>query len=407
MRKKIYKGTALDLIQTVHMENHVPIVYCYMALDKAIDTDRLKQAVTRTAEIVPQILCRYNDLKNAWYPAEYDSHSVVKNVSAMNCYKDLVWDLRIDPQLRINVCHQDAGDILHIGMSHILTDGAGFQQYLALLCKFYNEPDLPVSNEVNCRSIIPLLFQTALQRLPRINKHIHKGNIPAFLPYDQDKGLLHSLKVTLSEEQLKMVQKKAKQLHVTLNDLFMAAYACALKASTLREEIILPCPADLRKYDRRNGNLTIANMTGKYLCHISLAKENRLREIALAVHKEMEWQKSRYSCFHQVPLLQILHAVLPNRVLRLAVRPLYSVEATSYTNMGTIDEHGVFFQGMSIKECYLCGTYRQSPSFQVSISTYKNVCTLAANMLATEEQRISGMRLLKDMKSSLLCEFPS
>ncbi|AIQ21325.1 hypothetical protein H70357_35035 [Paenibacillus sp. FSL H7-0357] len=403
MKKKIYKGTALDLIQTAYIENHIPLVYCYMELDTTIDVNRLKQAVSRTTEVIPQILCGYNETKNAWILEKYGSNSVVKIISEKNCYEDLIWDLHIGPQLKINVYHQGAGDHLQIAISHILTDGAGFQQYLALLCKFYNEQNLKAFSEVNFRSVVPLLFHTAIQRLPHISKHVHKGNIPAILPVEKGQTLLHSLKVTLSEEQLKMVQEKAKNLHVTLNDVFMGSYAYALKSFTAQDEMILTCPANLRKFSTLNGKLTIANMTGKYLCRISLAKDEELKETILAVHQEMERQKSHYDCFHSILFLHILHTILPIKLLRHITRAFYSVEPISYTNMGAINEN-IFFQGITIKECYLCGTYRQAPSFQVSISTYKNVCTLAVNMCGTEKQRITGMQLLNQMKSALLSE---
>jgi NRPS condensation-like uncharacterized protein len=249
--------------------------------------------------------------------------------------------------------------------------------------------------------VVPLLFHTAIQRLSHISKHIDKGNIPAVLPVEQGEMLLNSLKVTLSEEQVKMVQEKARNLQVTLNDVFMASFAYSLKSFTTQVEMILPCPADLRRFGTQNDKLTIANMSGKYLCRISLAKNEELKEITLAVHQEMERQKSHYGCFHFILFLQILHAILPANLLRLITKSLYSVEPISYTNMGTIDEK-IFFQGITMKECYLCGTYRKAPSFQVSVSTYKNVCTLAANMYGTKKQRIIGMQVLNQMKTALL-----
>lgn len=122
-----------------------------MELDTTIDIMRLKQAISRTALVVPQILCGYNGTKNAWFPAEYDSNSVVKIIPAKNCYEELIWDLYTGPQLKITVCHQGTGDRLQIAMSHILADGAGFQQYLVLLCKCYNIQDSQAVNEILVR----------------------------------------------------------------------------------------------------------------------------------------------------------------------------------------------------------------------------------------------------------------
>lgn len=404
MRKNMYKGTALDLIQTTYMESHIPLVYCYMVLEGPIDVDRLTQAVSRTTEIIPQILCGYNGETHTWIPAAHDHHSLVNIVIEKNSDEDLIWDLHTGPQLKLNICHQGAGDRLQIAMSHILTDGAGFQQYLALLCNCYHEPDAQAVNIVNSRSVMPLLFHTAIQRLPSTNKHAKEGNLPIILPVEQGQQFRHSLKVTLTEEQLSTVQEKARNLQVTLNDLFMASYAYALKNLTSQREMILPCPADLRKFHTPKSKLTIANLTGKYLCRISPAKDDGLEQITLAIHQEMKRQKSHGDCFHSILLLQILYAILPINRLRHMMRGLYSLEPTSYTNMGRIDEKKIFFQAMPIKECYLCGTYRQAPSFQVSVSTYQNICTLAANLCGTEKQSMIGMQLLHQMKSILLHE---
>lgn len=401
MKKRIYKATALDLVQTAYMENHIPLIYCYMELDTVIDVGRLKRALSRTTEIIPQILCGYNATRNTWTPAKYDSNSVVKTVMEKNRYEDLIWDLHTGPQLKINICHQSTGDSLQIAMSHILTDGVGFQQYLALLCTFYNGQDSMGFREENFRSVVPLLFHTAIQGLPSISKHDDKRSIPAVLPVEQGQTLLHSQKVNLSEEQLQMVRKRVRNLHVTLNDAFMASFAYALKSFTRQDELILPCPVNLRKFSTLNGRLTVANMTGKYLCPISLAKDKDLKALTLAVHQEMERLKSQHTCFRSIVLLHILHFILPIHFLRHITRAFYSVEPVSYTNMGTIDE-SISFQGLTLKECYLCGTYRQAPSFQVSISTYKDVCTLAVNIRGTEKQRIAGMQILNKMKSALL-----
>lgn len=403
--KKTYRGTALDLIQAVHMENHIPLVYCYMTLSARIDADRLKQAVRRTTEIVPQILCGYDEIKNGWVPTGHDMDSVVRVSSENDWCENFVWDLYSGPQLKINIHRENDNDSLHICMSHILTDGTGFKQYLALLCIFYNENDPRSIINANRRSDIVLLHHAVVQRIRRGHNRLHEGNAPMLLPARSGRQQFHSLQVKLSPEQMEMLGEEQKKLHVTWNDVFMAVFAYVLKGYTLQDEIVIPCPADLRKYGRQNDGLTIANMTGKFLCRIFLKKNMGLKEMVMSVHKEMERLKFHHDCFNQIPLLHVLYAILPNRALRFIVRTRYSVEPVSYTNMGIIDGHKVSFQGLAIKDCYLCGTYRTAPSFQVSISTYRNTCTLSANMFGSENQKVAGMQLLKQMKDSLLYGF--
>ncbi len=60
MKMKYYNGKALDLTQTVYMNQYAPIVYCCIKFSASIDLARLKSAVSRTVVIVPQILCRYD-----------------------------------------------------------------------------------------------------------------------------------------------------------------------------------------------------------------------------------------------------------------------------------------------------------------------------------------------------------
>lgn len=404
MKKKSYKGTALDLVQTVHMDKHNPLIYCYMVLDSPIDTHRLKQAVRSTADIVPQILCRYNAEKHTWAPPEFDSHSLVKIVTTQEGQEALVWDLQTGPQLKINILRHRGKDRLQIGMSHILTDGAGFQQYLALLCIFYNEQEQQGTG-VNSSCVFPLLAHAAVRRLPHldkeVSKHKEKSETPFILPTEQGPGQLHTLKVTLSEAQLDAIHEQAKNWRVTLNDLFMASYASVLKSYITQSEIIIHCPADLRRFRNPFVRLTIANMTGNYLCRIPLSNLKGLKDITLAVNQEMKRQKMHYGCFHSILCLQLIHTVLPANLVRLIIKPMYSVEPVAYTNLGMIDGN-IFFQGTTIKECYICGTYRHAPSFQVSISTYNNVCTLAANMRGTRKQRLAALQLLNEIKSVLL-----
>lgn len=50
---------------------------------------------------------------------------------------------------------------------------------------------------------------------------------------------------------------------------------------------LLPCPADLRKLGIQNSKLTIANMTSQYLCRISLANDEALKEITFIEGNEV------------------------------------------------------------------------------------------------------------------------
>jgi NRPS condensation-like uncharacterized protein len=404
MRRHSGNAEALDWLQGIYIEPYMPIVYAFITFQTAIDSARLKQAVSRTAAIVPQILSGYDDRNNRWFSAGHDSNSLVQSLppgKEDSSWRQ--WDLRAGPQLKVIVSPRQEGGRLCIGMSHILADGAGFLQYLALLCRFYNYPEQEFQPLLNERSIYPLLCRHVLQNMGRMVKRPPRQNGEPWLPPGVGSPSLHTLKVTLSAPQLAAVRNTAKSLGVTLNDLFMAAYVHALRKEISSSEIVIPCPANLRRFDQERflHKLTVANMTGKYLCRVPLVQGQTLAGMALLIHALMEQLKSDSACFASIPLLQVLYALLPKRLVLPMIKRVYTAQATSYSNLGELDEQAIYFQGATITECYLGGTYRPAPSFQVSVSIFKNVCTLSANMLGADNQKEAGLQVLERMKSAL------
>lgn len=404
MRKHSGNAEALDWLQGISIEPYMPIMYAFITFQTTIDSGRLKQAVSRTAGLVPQILCGYDDRNNRWLPAGHDSDSLVQLLTVgEEGSSRMLWNLRAGPQLKLFVIPRQEGGRLTIGMSHILADGAGFLQYLALLCSCYNHPEQEVQPQLNERSIYPLLCRHVLRNMGRIAKRPPKQDLEPWLPPALGRPSLHSLKVTLSAPQLAAARKTAKALEVTLNDFFMAAYVNALRQEISGGEVVIPCPANLRRFDQARflHKLTIANMTGKYQCRVPLVQGQTMAGTAMLIHTLMDQLKAESACFASIPLLQVLYALLPKRSIRRIMERKYNVEATSYSNLGEVDEQAIFFQGTAITACYLGGTYRPAPSFQVSISIFKNICTLSANMLGCDNQKEAGLQVLERMKSAL------
>lgn len=407
MSRHMGNAEALDWLQGIYIEPYMPIVYAFITFQTTIDSGRLKQAVSRTAVLVPQILSGYDDRNNRWLPAGHDSDSLVQWLPVgEEGSSRMVWNLRAGPQLKVIVSPRQEGGRLSIGMSHILADGAGLLQYLALLCNCYNHPEQEVQPQLNERSICSLVCRHVLRNSGRITRRPPKQDGKPWLPPAAGSPSLHSLKVALSAPQLTAVRKTAKTMGVTLNDFFMAAYVHALKHKLTRSELVIPCPANLRRFDRArlHPKLTIANMTGKYLCRVPFEQGQTMADTAMLIHTLMDQLKADSACFAGIPLLQALYALLPKRLVRRIIQRLYSIEATSYSNIGEVDEQAICFQGTTITECYLGGAYRPAPSFQVTISIFKNICILSANMLGADNQKEAGLQVLERMKSALTDE---
>lgn len=134
----------------------------------------------------------------------------------------LRWDLSQRPQLRITIYREERKDTVLIGMSHILTDGNGFIQYLYLLASLYNGKS-PAVHLQNKREIAPLLKNIYVQP-PTVQTRRGRYNaVPPLRPVSNGKNYFW-LNCSITSDDLTALQAKAKKYGVSLNDVFMTAY---------------------------------------------------------------------------------------------------------------------------------------------------------------------------------------
>lgn len=80
----------------------------------------------------------------------------------------------------------------------------------------------------------------------------------------------------------------------------------------------------------------------------------------------------------------------------------YKYPAVSYTNIGRIDPEKLFFQGCNVKDCIITGSYRQSPAFQLTVSSFKNICTLNCTLIGDAQTKKAAENILGQIASELL-----
>lgn len=311
------------------------------------------------------------------------------------------WDLSKKPQLQINICRQEQGDLVIIGMSHILTDGAGFLQYLYLLSGLYNgkSPDMTLRNH---REPGPFLKNIHIRRQSEQTRRGKRKKVSPLRATCQD---THSfcLISRISEEDFLLLHEKAQKSHVTLNDVFMTAYARVISKMKNMDTVVIPCPADLRRFRPEADELTVANLTGIYRrVTVEINPQDSFHATLWQVHIEMKLQRARQRCFAGVPLLNWAYHRIPRPLLGQVIKANYPLLPVSYTNMGQIDHGKLSFSHCRIMSCYLTGTYRKSPDFQLSISTFQNVCTLNCTLMGEEGDDLKGQYILDQVKKEIL-----
>lgn len=387
----------LDLVEAAHRDRVYPLMYCHIDLAGPLDAARLKQAVDSSAKIIPELLCVYDFSKNCFREAGYTAGDVV--TQGAPTADSLRPDLSARPQVQLFFVPQQNHTRMTVMMSHLLTDGDGFLQYLYLLAGLYNGTRVPA---LNSRRLAP--FPQSAGRTPPF-RHSRKGKPASLRPpcSGQAPEQLHCITSQLSAASMQRLYQNAKQAGVTLNDVFMAAYARVIARMQRADTVALSCPANLRRFSSLSRALTVANMTGIYRPVPIAAPPGRPFDTVLEqVHREMERQKAERSCLDGARVLYRLFYKVPKGVLAAAIRSVYSPSPISYTNIGAIQDKRLVFGGCTVQSCFLTGTYRLPPDFQLTISTFQNVCTLNCTLLGSAEDRQRGQYILEQVKEEII-----
>lgn len=389
----------LDLVEAAHRRRVYPLMYCHMELSGRLDVDRLKQAVSLSAKIVPELLCAYDFQRGGFVNAGCTANDVV--ICGAGQTGAPLRDLDSRPQLRLLLTPCGGHWRVTAVMSHLLADGAGFLQYLYLLSALYNgkQPDGSVRNT---RDISPLLEHIRVLAPTEQTRHNRRVPMPPLRPAESG-GRPFCLTTRISAGGMAAVRRRARETGATLNDVFLTAYARVVAGAQDVEAVVLPCPADLRKFHPGGCGLTVANMTGIYReITVELPPGRSFTAALQQVHIEMALQRSRCRCFAGIKALNAAFQRVPRAALEQAVKATYRLPPISYTNCGVIDHEQLRFRDCSVRTCFLTGAYRLPPDFQLTVSTFQNACTLNCALTGTAEDAETSQRILDQVKREIL-----
>lgn len=385
----------MDFIEAVHRRRVYPLMYCHAELSGSLNIEILKQAVSTSSQFVPEILCAYDYRHNRFIDKGFTAKDVIHTVEPALPQ----WELDKAPQFRITVCQKRHTASVIFGMSHILADGKGFLQYLYLLAALYNGKNPDVHNKREISFVLDGIH------VGRQTMRIRYGKAPATQPLrsqSQCKNFF-CLCSSISENDFTAIRTKAKYSHATLNDVFMAAYARVIARRQSVRQVAISCPADLRRFHPMSDTLTVANMTGIYReIPVDVSPDDRFSRTLSQISIEMNLQKSRRRCFSGIPLLNWAYPKFPRWVVAQAIKKTYHIMPISYTNIGVIDHRKLSFNGCQMTDCFVTGTYRLPPDFQLSISTFRDTCTLNCVLVGEPFEENSAQEILEQVKQELL-----
>lgn len=380
-----YSAGMLDLLEALTLPEQ-PVLFLKLVVQPHISWEKLQSAITRCVQLMPALNCRYDKKHNCWKAQRNDAFSILQRVEGFDFSS---WDIERDAQLCVQVVHDVQQDTLCFGFSHILCDSDGAVQLLRLLCACYRDEAVSFQN---CR--IP-------ESLPVIKlakrKKARKKAIPVTLPSTPHPLHTRALHKTIPLDLL----KQACPPSYTVNDVLLCAYAQTLHRITAANALTIPCPVNLRSFLQQAPGWTIANFVGEYQVTLHGLDYRGWKELLSDIHKQIQEEKTRTLDLHTIRLLNPIMKRLPLTITMAAAKAGFHTPTTSYTNLGKIDATALYFDDCAISELYLLGRARIYPSFQISVSTWKDTCTLSCHVRGDSLQLQSAQKILTGMYAQL------
>ncbi|MDU0398146.1 hypothetical protein [Lactococcus lactis] len=152
---KSYEGQATSVLHTNGFNKIYPSVLGVLRFSRELNVIKLKKAIARLSETIPQIFCRYEIKDNRFYPVVTDINEVFHELSFDENPYDFSLDFQEKPQLQVFYQPYQKGYQLIFIVSHIFSDGAGLKQIMSHLVNLYNEPEIATQiNHQNLRSVL-------------------------------------------------------------------------------------------------------------------------------------------------------------------------------------------------------------------------------------------------------------
>lgn len=403
-----------DLMQYFYTSVHDPLIRTLIRFSGRLDPEVLKRAVDLSASAVPQIRCRFSARSHGWEDCGFTAEDMVRVTRTAEESTETAERLLLDtirfgtePHLKLHLVRGPESDTLCVIISHLVSDGVGFKQYLYLLASLYRRclgnngyivPPEPWERDAG--QIFRSISVGDRLKILRSPMKFEKQKNDMLLPLKDGDGRPFTVLRRIGAGRLAALKSYAKDRGTTLNDLLIAAYGRAHHALTGCTECELPCPVDLRKYLAPDARCGVCNLTGSYVCRFSVRKKEPFDETLKKVASQLSEQKGSMNCLKGPMLLEFLFSVMPYPAVKKMFEKTFFIPVVSFTNLGILDADGLDF-GIPAADAYLTTAVKHPPFFQVSVSTFADCCTLSSNLCSTDRDRAVVERFLDRMMDEL------
>ncbi|PWG00533.1 hypothetical protein [Levilactobacillus bambusae] len=396
----IYRGEPLDILSTLDFQGRYPLMEAVVHLAHRLNIPRLKAAVTATASVVPEIYGGYSLKRNRFDTPKRDDLTVVQEYASFQDPERASLDLLAGPQLQVQVIHHDDADVLRIFISHLVTDGVGFKNYLYLLAAAYNGDDIStIRNDRSVRSILAGLKKRSHVEVDQEETEIASDwqPIPGGVHY-------HNGKITIGQRSFKRIEQASQTHDFSVEEVVLAAYAKAINVLTGKQRLQIPFPVNLRQFNPArfsDQTVQIANLTGQLLVSVQIHIYDTFDTILQRVHDTIETMIDQQQYLNVIPALQRLSRWATPDMMRRMIARNQPLRHVSFEAFGEVDANRFMFDQIPVAGVYLTDSFRTMPDFRLTMSSFNDSCTLSFRMLGSEQDYQQGLKVLNNMESTL------
>lgn len=405
MDKSVFDTEAFDYVQLAFEKYHDHQMHGCIKLREHIDEKIFKSAVIESLVDLPQLKCRLcGDKWEEVSDAVMQEHIKVINaeISKENIDNILIEknSLENGPQLTVTVIKGEKSDAIVVVMNHMLCDGMAFKAYIYLLCDLYNQFSCGVNKAKRYYGKNRSIGWIAKRKLRTGYTEKQKKSVDS-LNIVGDKNSPSFIVEKIDKQNFSLIRQYSKKHNVTLNEIFLTAYYFAALDTFKRELTTICCAVDLRRYINNKEEIGLCNQTGNIFCNVSDCKSKKFEEVLKEVHSIMTIEKQNENCLKSVKMLNSFFSVLPKRLASWIIKKVISNPPIAFTNLGIIDESRLNFNGIETEDCFITGSMKVAPNFQVAVSTFQGEVTVGVNMCVSNEEKVLMQKFLTSFCKTL------
>lgn len=396
------------------------MVHVELKYDFIPDIDALKTVLICAFEKAPVLHSRFvdNKLSTHWEVMPYKIDDVFSVIYPDDIEKAVDGFLTqyISPtesiQMKVALFIKDGKSTLCMVENHMCMDGGDLKYFLQEFCenysKYVSEGISPIHFRTGSRSyddVYSGFSKTEAGVARRLFKNINARDDHKFpLTPDNIRDESFIARKKFSEDVLKKLKAKGKELGATINELLLASYFFSiyeLAGYPASDTVMISNAIDLRRHMNSVDNKGFTNHTSWMQCAIPERGKDIFETIKYVVLSSNKFKKDKFMGLYGLPLLNFGYNVLPHGVSEEIIKIGYSNPLMAMSNIGILNGQHFAFCGHEPTDAFMSGAVKYKPFVLLTATTYKNIITLSMCVRGNDEDKKIVSRFFELMEKNI------